>query len=95
MSIVNLKGSRVARRMGVSACLWGGAFLIMVIEIETFAHCGWHHFLVGIMDCVNEKNGVKAIGISCSLLYCRHNMTNCFKLLLPWLFYYGGLYFEL
>jgi hypothetical protein len=53
-----LKEPRVARKMGLSACLWG-TFLIIVIEVKRCAHRGWHHLPVGILDFVSGKTELK------------------------------------
>lgn len=50
--VVNLAESRITGETDHLACLLGSV-LIMVIEVGRRVHCTRHHFLTGILDCVN------------------------------------------
>lgn len=67
--------------MGLWAYLWK-IILIVLIEVASPAHRGWHHPLAGTLTWINGEKGLNSA--LCSLLSdCRCGVTRCFKFPLP------------
>lgn len=56
MASVDCQFDRITQDLGLWACLWL-VILIIFNEVGRSAHCGRHHSLPGILDCLGEVRG--------------------------------------
>lgn len=76
---VNLAGSRTPA-IYASGHAWGWGGLLVGVRRPT--RCGWHHFLVRIVNCRKQRKHEHQLAPLSLLPVCRCHVTSCFKLLL-------------